>query len=739
MVFLAPEPNRSANSLELYRFLYGFGDTITNIDWSSNSRFIIAGSQDKTARILSVRKCEKLIIYTLSGHNAPVFGRFSSDDSLDCFTLSTDGELKIWTCDTKLRDMDAEKDGEDDNVESIKATFRLSKKHFYRNMQDQRIHDEITSMAYHRKLQMLVTGFVNGIVMLHQLPEFTIIDRSRLIVDPLSSLVISPAGDWIAMASEGGGGSGGELAVWEWRNRSAHLRAASHAANEVVDIAYSPDGRLIATGGRDAKIRLWRVASGGRAVVTFHEHSAPVTSVVFPSSKPKVLISASLDGTIRAFDLNRYRNFRTMSVPSRGGIQFSCLAVDSVGDLAVTGALDTFEAFVFALRTGDLLSVLSGHTSPVSSVQFSPLLEEYGRLEVLTASWDSSIRTWSLAECEAAGGGDEGGGATLVETIHVPNDVVCAVYRHDGRELAVALLNATILFFDTGEGTQLGSIEGRCDLDVAQVSNADLVTPHRAAKERKFLSIAYSADGQHLLAAGDSKYICLYSVPDRLLVKRFELTVNLSLEGVQEAYDRRRYLAAFGAEAAVAREDQREVIPLPGVRSGDDHCRRWWRPDVRVSSVSFAPTGDAFAVAATEGVFVYSLEKAGLGSSLLGGVSNWLFDAIAVDEVTTPSNARLQLSQGNLSAALDIALRLQMHDLMEEIIEAIPHSLKFQIDFGSHFLEFQSADLNGISGLHFELNFDVRIGGSSFKMGNPYRFFTHLKYSIDYVAVAVAN
>ncbi|KAM3182845.1 hypothetical protein ACTXT7_011511 [Hymenolepis weldensis] len=62
--------------------------------------------------------------------------------------------------------------------------------------------------------------------------------------------------------------------------------------------------------------------------------------------------------------------------------------------------------------------------------------------------------------------------------------VVCAAYRHDGREIAVALLNATILFFDAAEGTQLGSIEGRCDLDVAQVSNDDLVTPHRAAKER---------------------------------------------------------------------------------------------------------------------------------------------------------------------------------------------------------------------------------------------------------------
>ncbi len=108
---------------------------------------------------------------------------------------------------------------------------------------------------------------------------------------------------------------------------------------------------------------------------------------------------------------------------------------------------------------------------------------------------------------------------------------------------------------------------------------------------RKFLSIAYSADGQHLLAGGDSQYICLYSIPDRLLLKRFEITVNLSLEGVQEAHDRRRFLSNYGAEAAAAKEDGREALALPGVRTGDDHSRRWWRPDVRVTSVQFSPTG----------------------------------------------------------------------------------------------------------------------------------------------------
>ncbi len=123
MVFLAPEPARSVNSLELFRFLYGFQDSIRTIKWSANSRFIIAGSEDMTARILSVRRCPKLIVYTLAGHKAPVFGDFLSDSNLDCVTVSTDGEVRVWACDTKLSDMDAQPETADD-----KALFRLTSK-----------------------------------------------------------------------------------------------------------------------------------------------------------------------------------------------------------------------------------------------------------------------------------------------------------------------------------------------------------------------------------------------------------------------------------------------------------------------------------------------------------------------------------------------------------------------------------------------------------------------------------
>ena len=50
---------------------------------------------------------------------------------------------------------------------------------------------------------------------------------------------------------------------------------------------------------------------------------------------------------------------------------------------------------------------------------------------------------------------------------------------------------------------------------------------------RAFTSICYSADGKCILAAGKSKNVCIYSVADQLLVKKFEITCNQSFDGTE--------------------------------------------------------------------------------------------------------------------------------------------------------------------------------------------------------------
>ena len=48
---------------------------------------------------------------------------------------------------------------------------------------------------------------------------------------------------------------------------------------------------------------------------------------------------------------------------------------------------------------------------------------------------------------------------------------------------------------------------------------------------RAYNTMCYSADGKCVLAGGRSKNVCIYSVHDQLLIKKFEITCNLSLDG----------------------------------------------------------------------------------------------------------------------------------------------------------------------------------------------------------------
>jgi periodic tryptophan protein 2 len=104
-------------------------------------------------------------------------------------------------------------------------------------------------------------------------------------------------------------------------------------------VAYSPDGALVATGAADAKVKLFQLSSGF-CYVTFSDHTAPVTAVTFLPAGHAVL-SASLDGSVRAHDLLRYRCFRTLTTPEP--VQFGSLAVDPSGEVVVAGGLDTFQ------------------------------------------------------------------------------------------------------------------------------------------------------------------------------------------------------------------------------------------------------------------------------------------------------------------------------------------------------------------------------------------------------------
>ncbi|XP_046978620.1 periodic tryptophan protein 2 homolog [Vanessa cardui] len=663
-------------------------DQVTCLDWSSCGKLLAVGSKDTTTKIFTSEYLDNLNMYSLSGHTDKIVGVFFEKASLDLITVSRNGQVCLWEAtidsddlvtsavqishkkrrklqkDAELQEDEVdeenviEKDKEyiendkDENMEKelenkVDDDKRLQYKKLGRHYIGDAIRNahhkvRLSAAAYHKNTKILVTGFTSGIFFLHEMPDVNLIHTLSISEHRISSIAMSPQGDWIAFGCP----NIGQLLVWEWQSEQYVMKQQGHSL-DMTCLAYSPDGLYVVTGGYDGKVKVWNTTSGF-CFVTFNEHSSTVTNIVFSANK-KFFVSSSLDGTVRCFDLTRYRNFRTLTSPSL--VQFGCVALDSSSELCAAGGHDVFEIFIWSVKFGKLLEVLGGHEAPVASVAFSPAL---GSSRLASASWDGSVRLWNCVEASSD-----------CETVRVGADALQVAFRPDGDEIAVSTLDGNISFFNTTTCDQTGSIEGRNDLGSGR-ADTDLITPEKMLKTKAFTTLCYSADGSCVLAGGNSKNVCLYSIKESVLIRKFVITQNRSLDAVND-FINRRFLTEFGNMALVEERTDFEggdvSIRLPGVKSGDMADRKV-KPEVRVHCVRFSPTGENFAVAATEGLLLYS-QNAGLDGS---------FRPYRLETDSTPLAVRRLLGERSWGEALVAALQLNQHHLIQQCVEAVPPS-----------------------------------------------------------------
>ncbi len=72
----------------------------------------------------------------------------------------------------------------------------------------------------------------------------------------------------------------------------------------------------------------------------------------------------------------------------------------------------------------------------------------------------------------------------------------------------------------------------------------DVRTAKNSTWGKAFNSLCYTADGTALLAGGNSKYVCIYDVRSRILLKKFQTSHNRSLDGVLDFLNSKDMTAA---------------------------------------------------------------------------------------------------------------------------------------------------------------------------------------------------
>ncbi|HTU91713.1 MAG TPA: WD40 repeat domain-containing protein [Gemmataceae bacterium] len=176
---------------------------------------------------------------------------------------------------------------------------------------------------------------------------------------------VSPDGRILAT-----GGRGGAVRLWETAS-GQERRAMFGDAAFVRSAAFSADGTLLATGGSNGVIRLWDVA-GGQRLHSFAGHRGAVIAVAF-TGHDSTLITASVDGTALVWDLPALLKAGRAKV-----IELSDQQVQALWrDLASEAAPRAYEAVdTLARAPAQAVPFLRQHVTPVSEDNLARRIEE---------------------------------------------------------------------------------------------------------------------------------------------------------------------------------------------------------------------------------------------------------------------------------------------------------------------------------------------------------------------------
>ncbi|MBI1914769.1 MAG: protein kinase [Planctomycetes bacterium] len=422
--------------------LKGHTGPVSSVAFAADGKRIASGSVDQTVKVWDAQTGQETL--TLKGHTSPVYSVSFSPDGKRIASGSFDGMVKVWEAQTGQEAL------------TLKGHTNW-----------------VASVAFSADGKRIVSGSYDQTVRVwdaHTGQETLILKGHTFWV---TSVAFSADGKRIVSGS-----ADSTVKVWEAHSGQEHLTLKGHTfpvmsvalghTLEVTSVAFSADGKRIASASHDQTVKVWD-AQTGQELRTLKGHTFWVNGVAF-SADGKRIASGSYDKMVRVWDTDKGKEQLTLKGHTRAvmSVAFSPDGKRIVSGSGGCGDDGPGEVKVWDAQTGQEELTLEGHTDQVWSVTFSP---DGKRIASGSDYGDRTVKVWD------AHSGEE----TLTLKGHT-NRVVRVAFSADGKRIASASLDGTVKVWDAHSGQEMLTLKGHTGI---------------------VMSVAFSADGTRIVSGSE--------------------------------------------------------------------------------------------------------------------------------------------------------------------------------------------------------------------------------------------
>ncbi|MBD2580066.1 AAA-like domain-containing protein [Oscillatoria sp. FACHB-1406] len=426
---------------------------VLDVAINPNGDTIATASFDGTVKLWQFSPNGLKLLTTLNAHDGLVIGAAFSPDGTQLASISDDKTLKLW-----------QRDGETWEKAQLLQTFAG-----HRAL--------VTSVEFSPDGKSIATASLDATVKLWN-PNNALLqsinDRKSSVFGVAFAPTYPGREQIFASAST-------DRTVKLWKRvdggRPLLLQTLKHQGI-VMGVAFSPDGRLVATASGDSTVKLWTLQ--GQLRSTLKGHEGGVRRVRF-SPDGKLLASGSADGTVGLWNLEgKSPVLQARLKGHQGGVWMVSFSPD--GQLLASASGDATARLW--TKQGKLLRTFQGHDAIVRSLAFSP-----DGQTLATASQDKTLKLWRLDGSELA-------------TLEGLDSIMSVAFSPDRQLLASGSADGAIQFWKLEAGQK-----------------PSLLTTLKAHTGGVW-EITFSPDGQTLASASGDNKVILWNVPEVQSVDR---------------------------------------------------------------------------------------------------------------------------------------------------------------------------------------------------------------------------